>query len=475
MEGKHDETSPLSPPSQHEGASPSLETEAAQQPQENILNNNSADDECAVSIVPTPPTPGPEKLSENEESVFSEADDGEAEPLLPAKKLNSDDDIQQNNNNNSPLEAKEGEGGNKGFLPTSLAIGFYICCSAGMIIFNKYILFTLKFKRPLFLTISHMVFAILTTNVLMGFDSLAPRGPNRQGSLHWLIGEKPNISWKAIILRVFPVGLFFALNLWLSNLALLFIPISLTAMIKKGSIMLVVIFSWIVGLSVPSCSKLSAAVVVTFGVIIATYHEVNISVFGMSVQMLAVTFDVARLILINLLLRSADLKLNHFHSLRLFAPCCAMCLIPLLIAYEGFPSIPRLFAIGLPILGANLCLSFLVNISLLLVVQASSSTVLTLSGVGKDILLLWVSFFWFGSPIQAIQILGYVVSVFGILVYKNAFDLENMLIRTASSFGSRMGGDASSKIKDLEKEDTAFVPNPNPNPNPALKKKKIQP
>ena len=286
-----------------------------------------------------------------------------------------------------------------------------------MIIYNKYILFTLKFPRPLLLTCSHMLFAIVATQLVQALAG-AYTGPGQTSYLSRAIGRRPKVSAFFFMTRIVPIGVFFAMNLWLSNLALVYISISLTAMLKKSSIILVMLASFAVNLLDPSWAKVSAALVVTVGVVVATYHEVDASAQGIAFQLLAVISDVLRLVLINLLLRQEQHTLNPFHSLRLFAPCCALCLLPLLLAYEGIPPLQRVLEVGPWLLTGNLLLSFAVNICLLIVVQVTSSTVLTFAGVGKDIVLLSVSYFGFGAPIQAMQLIGYAISVVGLLVYK---------------------------------------------------------
>ncbi|GAB5363188.1 hypothetical protein AAMO2058_000861900 [Amorphochlora amoebiformis] len=295
----------------------------------------------------------------------------------------------------------------------SILISLYVAFSCGMIIMNKYILYTLHFPHPLFLTVCHMSFAIIATQSLDFVSKIFPKGVTSR-----FIGDGPSVSWLEFATRVVPVGICFAANLWLSNLALVYIPISLVTMIKKGSIMLVLTASCIVGLMRPDKTQVGAALVVTLGVVIATYHEADPDIVGIMIQGGAVVMDACRLVLINLLLALPRLRMNPFHSLRLFAPCCAMCLVPLLILYEGLPKASQLIEIGPLILAANFVLSFCVNIFLLLVVKATNSTVLTLSGVFKDIVLLSTSFFFFGAPIQNSQKIGYGISLFGLLVYR---------------------------------------------------------
>ena len=66
----------------------------------------------------------------------------------------------------------------------------------------------------------------------------------------------------------------------------------------------------------------------------------------------------------------------------------------------------------------NAAIAFALNISLILVVQYSSSLALTLSGMLKDIMLVASSVIFFGTPIATLQILGYGVALSGILYFK---------------------------------------------------------
>eukprot|EP00466_Bigelowiella_natans_P008859 jgi/Bigna1/77538/fgenesh1_pg.48_\ len=65
---------------------------------------------------------------------------------------------------------EEGKGEMRTFF-VAIAILGYIAVSSGMIVFNKYLLFTRGFHRPLLLTVAHMLFATITTQVVWGITS----------------------------------------------------------------------------------------------------------------------------------------------------------------------------------------------------------------------------------------------------------------------------------------------------------------
>ncbi|KAJ3060989.1 hypothetical protein HDU98_003090, partial [Podochytrium sp. JEL0797] len=54
----------------------------------------------------------------------------------------------------------------------ALYIAVWILCSGSVILFNKYILFTLEFPFPIFLTTCHLVFATISTRILRKTTSL---------------------------------------------------------------------------------------------------------------------------------------------------------------------------------------------------------------------------------------------------------------------------------------------------------------
>jgi len=67
----------------------------------------------------------------------------------------------------------------------------------------------------------------------------------------------------------------------------------------------------------------------------------------------------------------------------------------------------------------NASVAFCLNIALILVVQYTSSLVLTLSGIVKDALLVILSVVMFATPVTILQVVGFSVSIGGINYYKN--------------------------------------------------------
>ena len=81
-------------------------------------------------------------------------------------------------------------------------------------------------------------------------------------------------------------------------------------------------------------------VVVTVGVAIASYGEINFNITGVMFQMASIVSESTRLVMVQLLLQSRGLKLNPVTTLYYVAPCCFAFLLLPFIFLEG----PKLMA-----------------------------------------------------------------------------------------------------------------------------------
>ena len=75
------------------------------------------------------------------------------------------------------------------------------------------------------------------------------------------------------------------------------------------------------------------------------------------------------------------------------------------------------------ILFLNMNLAFVLNIASLLVLIKTSSLVLSLCGILKDIILVGLSMLIFGNPVTFMQFSGFGLSLVGLFVYKRNIQL----------------------------------------------------
>ena len=66
----------------------------------------------------------------------------------------------------------------------------------------------------------------------------------------------------------------------------------------------------------------------------------------------------------------------------------------------------------------NATVAFTLNIAVVLLIGNTSALILTLSGIIKDILLVFFSIIVFGSPVTPLQYAGYGIALFGLNMHK---------------------------------------------------------
>lgn len=197
----------------------------------------------------------------------------------------------------------------KGEVVTYSYILLYIALSSGQIFFNKWVLSSkeVNFPFPLGLTLLHMVFSsvlcFLVTKVLKIFKLEE--------------GMTAEIYFSSVI----PIGAMFAMTLWLGNTAYLYISVAFAQMLKAIMPVAVFILGVAAGLEAMSCRMLLIMSVISFGVLVASYGEMNINWIGVVYQMGGVVGEALRLIFMEILVKRKGLKLNPISLMYYVSPC----------------------------------------------------------------------------------------------------------------------------------------------------------
>jgi len=291
-------------------------------------------------------------------------------------------------------------------------IAFWITCSSATILFNSWILSEKDFHYPMFLTAWHMLFSTLVTLVLRNTPLITTEGA-------------PKFGVREYLTKVVPIGLFFAFSLVLSNKAYLYLSVAYIQMVKAFTPVAVYMITVIVGVDIFSTKLGTVVVVISGGVLLASYGEIKFDLFGFIIQVSAVIFEASRLVCVQILLKGW--KLNALTNLSLVAPICFVFIaIPCyFFEWSEIQAENAIDRLGYLMFVLNASVAFCLNIALLLVVQYTSSLALTLSGIVKDALLVILSVILFETPVTATQIVGFTISISGINYYKILRDSMN--------------------------------------------------
>lgn len=189
-------------------------------------------------------------------------------------------------------------------------------------------------------------------------------------------------------------------------------------MLKAFTPVAVLIFSFFSGLEKTSFVELYIVFIICVGVALTSVGELAFSWLGFTFQAIAILAESSRLVLTNLLMKT--LKLDPLSSLYYIAPLCALFIGIACLIFE-FQDLPfeRIYTLEFAtVMLVNGLVAFTLNVAVVLLIGNTSALVLTLAGILKDILLVFLSVTMFGSPVTPLQYGGYGVALLGLNLHK---------------------------------------------------------
>ncbi|CAL1409915.1 unnamed protein product [Linum trigynum] len=295
-----------------------------------------------------------------------------------------------------------------GFL-TYAYILLYIALSSGQIFFNKWVLSSkeINFPYPLGLTLLHMVFSSVLCFALT--------------KVFKVLKVEEGMTLEIYTTSVIPIGAMFAMTLWLGNTAYLYISVAFAQMLKAIMPVAVFVLGVAAGLEVNSCRMFLIMSVISFGVLVASYGEININWIGVVYQMGGVVGEALRLIFMEIFVKRKGLKLNPISVMYYVSPCSAICLFIPWIFLER----PRMVEQGTwefqpVILMLNSLCTFALNLSVFLVISHTSALTIRVAGVVKDWVVVLLSALLFAdTKLTIINLFGYGIAIAGVAAYNN--------------------------------------------------------
>ncbi|WPH00203.1 Hypothetical protein R9X50_00302600 [Acrodontium crateriforme] len=292
-------------------------------------------------------------------------------------------------------------------LHPAFYIATWISLSSSVILFNKWILHTAGFEFPIFLTTWHLVFATIMTQLMARFTTMLDSR------------KKVPMTGHIYLRKIVPIGLMFSLSLVCGNMTYLYLSVSFIQMLKATMPIAVLLTSWTMGVSPPSLKTLGNVSLIVVGVVIASLGEIKFNMTGFLYQVAGIVFESIRLVMVQQLLSGSEFKMDPLVSVYYFAPACAIINGVTTMFFElprmGLADIEK---VGYFLLFANAAVAFCLNISVVFLIGKTSSLVMTLSGVLKDILLVVASMVIFRDPVSGLQAFGYSIALCGLVYYK---------------------------------------------------------
>ncbi|XP_021895152.1 probable sugar phosphate/phosphate translocator At5g25400 [Carica papaya] len=288
-------------------------------------------------------------------------------------------------------------------------VSIWITLSFSVIIYNKYILDPqlYNWSFPISLTLIHMAFcstlAFIFVRVLKIFSSVS-------------------IPKSTYLRSVIPVGALYALSLWLSNSAYIFLSVSFIQMLKALMPVAVYSISLLFKRDRFKPTTMLNMLSVSLGVAVAAYGEARFNLWGVALQLGAVVFEATRLVMIEMLLNSRGIKLNPIQTLYYVAPCCFIFLLvpwifvelPLLRVLSNTFSVSGFDVL---IFGTNSSCAFALNLAVFLLVGKTSALTMNVAGVVKDWLLITFSWSVIKDTVTPLNLAGYGLAFVGVAYY----------------------------------------------------------
>lgn len=313
----------------------------------------------------------------------------------------------------------------------------WIALSATVILYNKYILTWGQFGYPVALTLWHMLFCSTLAFVIVKLGYVQPI----------------NMSAETYLKTIVPIGALYSGTLWLGNAAYLFLSVSFIQMLKALMPVAVFVVGCFFSTERFSWSTFGNMIVVSIGVAIASFGELNFVVIGVVLQMFSIVTESTRLVLVQILLQRRGLKLNPITSLYYISPACFGFLLLPFFMFElpkirNDPSVQ----INPAVLLSNAAAAFALNMAVFLLIGKTSALTMNIAGVVKDWLLIGLSVWLYKSPVSPVNLGGYLVAFLAVCVY-NYRKLKEM-----------------QKAKDAAAAQAASAPVPVPETEPLVKK-----
>jgi len=276
----------------------------------------------------------------------------------------------------------------------------YIVISAVLIRFNKMLMHKDRFPHAMALSAIHMLTCSIFCAVLYAmYPPLFPGMESTKGQ-RWSL-----MKWFV------PIGCCFAVMLFCSNQAYLYCSVTFLQFMKEANVMLVFIFSCLIGLQ--SFTRLRCLVIVwvIVGAALAVSGEVHFAWIGFVFQGVSQLAEVSRMLMGEIVLTGR--KLDPLSYNMILAPICLFVLV-IANAIRWSEGVVADFARLWPVIIANACVAFCLNISVAAVIKECSAVGFVLAGLTKDIAIVLFSAVAFREHVTRHQAFAFIVTIAGV-------------------------------------------------------------
>ncbi|XP_045822242.1 probable sugar phosphate/phosphate translocator At3g11320, partial [Trifolium pratense] len=297
-----------------------------------------------------------------------------------------------------------------GKLFTVSLISFWYASNIGVLLLNKYLLSNYGFKYPIFLTLCHMMACSMLSYIAIAWMKMVPLQTVRS---------------RVQFVKISSLGLIFCLSVVGGNISLRYLPVSFNQAIGATTPFFTAVFAYVMTLKREGWLTYMALVPVVTGVMIASGGEPSFHLFGFIMCVSATAARALKTVLQGVLLSSEAEKLNSMNLLMYMAPVAVAFLLPASIIMEedvlGITiQLAREDSTIVWLLLFNSTLAYFVNLTNFLVTKHTSALTLQVLGNAKGAVAVVISILIFRNPVSVTGMLGYSLTVIGVILYSEA-------------------------------------------------------
>ncbi|KAM0841926.1 hypothetical protein ACQ4PT_058698 [Festuca glaucescens] len=308
--------------------------------------------------------------------------------------------------------ADAGASSSAGRLRTAGLVAAWYASNIGVLLLNKFLLSVYGFRYPVFLTACHMSACALLSSLLSAATSSKPSSP-----------RKPLSRGQAA--RVAVLGAVFCGSVVAGNVSLRYLPVSFNQAVGATTPFFTALIAYAIAARREAGATYAALIPVVAGVVIATGGEPSFHLFGFIMCVGATAGRALKTVLQGILLSSEEEKLNSMDLLRYMAPVAVVLLVPATLIMEpdalsAAAALARADPSFVWMLLLNSSLAYLVNLTNFLVTKHTSPLTLQVLGNAKGAVAVVVSILIFRNPVTVMGMLGYGVTILGVVLYGEA-------------------------------------------------------
>lgn len=262
------------------------------------------------------------------------------------------------------------------------------------------------FTNPLTLTLIHMTTQSILSHLTIDYFRSV---------------EKVRVDPHDYYTKLLVIALVFCSNICLGNISLRFVAVSFMQTIKSLTPVCTALLQYIVFRSRLNPSALIALLPISGGVALASCTELEFHLGGFLAALTACFLTGLKFVLSSQLL-AGRYKLDSINLLYYLAPPSVALLLPICLLFErdgvlAWFAHPSRTYMDFVLLLFSGVVSYILNVTLFIVLKATSSVTVTVAGNVKTVLVIGISILIFKNPVTLINMVGCLIAVSGCCWY----------------------------------------------------------